>query len=127
MLELPGAISEVDDPNEAVASAKDALETIIETLLDDGLELPEPLETREFSGRLQLRLNPELHRQAAKRAAHEQVNLNRWLAASIARSAGIASGPATPPSPPAPAAAAAPAPGELRAVAEESEGDRSEE
>jgi len=112
VLEVPGAINEGADPNEAIAGAKEALEAIIEVRLEGGLEIPEPLETRQFSGRLQLRLNPELHRRATMRAAQENVSLNRWLAASIARSTGIAAPPVSPP-PVAPA---------LSLVAEESEG-----
>ncbi len=101
VLEVPGAISEGDDPNEAIERAKEALAILIEVRLEDGLEIPEPLETRKFSGRMQLRLNPELHRRAAIRAAQENVSLNRWLAASIARSTGAAAPPASPPSAPA--------------------------
>lgn len=111
VLEVPGAINEGADPNEAITGAKEALEAILEVRLEDGLEIPEPLETRQFSGRMQLRLNPELHRRAVIRAAQENVSLNRWLAASIARSTGIAGAAVAPPQP-------RPA---LAAVAEEAE------
>lgn len=125
VLEFPGVISEGADPNEAIEMAREALGLMIELRLEEGRDVPEPLETREFSGRLQLRLNPELHRLATTRAAHENVSLNRWLAASIARSTGIAT-PTTSPTPP-------PATPALALVAEESEdygppsGDDSEE
>ena len=117
VLEVPGAINEGADPNEAVAGAREALEAIFALRLEEGREIPEPLETREFSGRLQLRLNPELHRRATMRAAQENVSLNRWLAASIARSTGILA-PATSP----PASSPPPAAPALSLVAEESEG-----
>jgi predicted RNase H-like HicB family nuclease len=90
VLEIPGVISEGDDPTEAITMAEDALQAIIESLLDDGLEVPEPFETREFSGRLQLRLNPELHRRATALATQEGVSLNRWLSAAVARAGGAA-------------------------------------
>jgi predicted HicB family RNase H-like nuclease len=99
VLEVPGAINEGADPNEAITRAQEALEAILEVRLEDGLEIPEPLETRRFSGRMQLRLNPELHQIAVMRAAQENVSLNRWLSASIARSTGIAAAPAPQPRP----------------------------
>ena len=118
VLEFPSVISEGDDPNEAIAMVREALAVMIEVRLEDGLEVPEPLATRQFSGRMQLRLNPELHRLAAMRAAQENVSLNRWLAASITRSTGVAAA-AVAPSPP-----AAPA---LAAVAEDSEDYRADD
>lgn len=111
VLEVPGAIDEGSDPTEAVSRAREALEAIIEVRLEDGLDIPEPLETKAFSGRLQLRLNPELHRLAAMRAAQENVSLNRWLSASVARSTGMAAPLASPPA----------SPGALSAVAEAAE------
>jgi antitoxin HicB len=99
VLEMPGVISEGDDPNEAIKMAQDALALMIEIRLEDDLEVPEPLRTREFSGRMQLRLNPELHRRAVMRASEENVSLNRWLAASIARSIGVTAASVAEPQP----------------------------
>lgn len=90
VLEVPGVISEGDDANEAIEMAEDALREVIASLLEDGLDVPEPLQARDFSGRLQLRLNPELHRRASMLAAEEGVSLNRWLSAAIARAGGAA-------------------------------------
>lgn len=85
VLEVPGAISEGDDPNEAIAMVREALELVIEHRLNSGAEVPEPFETREWSGEMRLRLTPELHRRASTLAAQESVSLNRWLSAAVAR------------------------------------------
>ncbi|MDA0352178.1 MAG: toxin-antitoxin system HicB family antitoxin [Chloroflexi bacterium] len=110
VLEFPGVISEGDAPHEALANGREALEQMIDFLLEQGRPIPEPFQTREFSGRTELRLNPETHRRAVMLAANEGVSLNRWLSAAVAAYGGL--GP-PPPQPP-PAAAA-----KLRLVAED--------
>ena len=89
VLEMPGVISEGDDPGEAIEMAEDALVGTIMSLIELGQEVAEPFRTREFSGRLQLRLNPELHRRATALATEQGVSLNRWLSQAVARGAGL--------------------------------------
>ena len=84
VLEVPGVISEGDDPAEAIEMARDALRELAIVRLEDGIDIPEPFETRDYSGRLQLRIPPGLHRRAAMLAAQEGVSLNRWLSAAVA-------------------------------------------
>lgn len=72
--------------------ARDALRDLAIVRLEDGIESPEPFETRDYSGRLQLRLPPGLHRRAAMLVAQEGVSLNRWPSAAVA--AGSAARPA---------------------------------
>ena len=88
VMELPGVIAEGDTPDEAIAEGREALSEMIAYYLDEGRTVPEPFETREFSGRTELRLNPELHGRVVKMAAEQGVSLNRWLAAAIANAAG---------------------------------------
>lgn len=93
VLELPGVISEGDDPTEAIEMARDALREMAIVRLEDGLDIPEPFETRDYSGKLQLRIPAGLHRRAAMLAAEEGVSLNRWLSAAVAASSSTPSEP----------------------------------
>lgn len=86
VLEIPGVVSEGDDPAEAVEMARDALREMAIVRMEDGLEIPEPFDSRDYSGKLQLRIPPGLHRRAAMLAAQEGVSLNRWLSAAVAAS-----------------------------------------
>jgi antitoxin HicB len=65
---------------------EDAFAGVLHVMLEHGDPIPEPLATREYSGRLALRLPPSLHRRVAERAALENVSLNRYLSDLIARS-----------------------------------------
>ena len=44
VLELPGVVSEGDSPAEAIDMARDALREMAVVRLEDGIEIPEPLE-----------------------------------------------------------------------------------
>ena len=96
VLEIPGAISEGDTPDQAIANVVNALQGVIFTALRDGHPVPEPFATRDFSGQLSLRLPPELHQRATTLAATEGVSLNRWLSAAVAGAAGYGSSPYRP-------------------------------
>ena len=90
VLEVSGVISEGDDPGEAIERAGNALRGIILTMIEDGLQVPEPFETREYSGQMYLRIGPDIHQRAAMLAAEKGMSLNRWLAAAVARETGLA-------------------------------------
>ena len=90
VLEMSGVISEGDTPGEAIEMAGNALRGIILTMLEDGLQIPEPFETREYSGQMYLRIGPDMHQRAAMLAAEKGMSLNRWLAAAVARETGLA-------------------------------------
>jgi antitoxin HicB len=84
VLELPGAISEGDTPDEALANGRDALAAVIAVMLERGQEIPEPFESRVFSGTTQLRMPPSLHARAVALARRDNVSLNRFLSAAVA-------------------------------------------
>lgn len=68
----------VDELREALAGS---IEDYLEWCAERGKE-PE----RPFSGRLVLRMPPDLHRAAALAARREGKSLNRWIADALARS-----------------------------------------
>ncbi len=90
VLEFPGCVSEGDTPNEAIANIEDALRLVVESMLVRGDAIPEPLSSREYSGRLNLRIPPTLHARATEHAALEGVSLNRLLSDAIAQRLGVA-------------------------------------
>jgi predicted RNase H-like HicB family nuclease len=83
VLEVPGVFGEGDDPSEAVASARDGLEDVAISLIEEGREVPTPFGTRQWSGDLRVRLTPTLHQRATTLAAEQGVSLNRWLSAAV--------------------------------------------
>ena len=96
VLELPGCFSSGETPDEAWENLEDAMEIWIESELEAGQRIPEPLDSQAFSGRVTLRLPPSVHHRAALLAELEGVSLNRLLSAAIASYAPPASRRAVP-------------------------------
>ena len=89
VLEVPGVISEGDTADEAMAMIDDALGGVIAVMLEDGETIPEPIGFNEYSGRFNLRVSSDVHREAVRRAQIEGVSLNQWVGqAVVARLAG---------------------------------------
>jgi predicted RNase H-like HicB family nuclease len=84
VLEFPGCFSSGDTAEDAMANLDEAIELWVESELEQGHDIPEPYDAREFSGRLTLRLPPDLHRRAAQVADLQRISLNRLLAAAVA-------------------------------------------
>jgi predicted HicB family RNase H-like nuclease len=47
-------------------------------------KIPEPLSSRRFSGKLMVRIPPEVHRRLAMQAEEEKISLNRLISARLA-------------------------------------------
>jgi predicted HicB family RNase H-like nuclease len=61
-------------PEELEDSFRQSVDFYLEMCARDGVSPQKP-----FSGRFNLRLDPELHRQLAERATLENVSLNEWV------------------------------------------------
>jgi predicted RNase H-like HicB family nuclease len=85
--DLDGCMAEGGTLEEAVASLADSRELWIEARLDGGYPVPEPA-AESYSGRISLRMTPELHGQLARIADRRGVSLNLLLNSVLATYAG---------------------------------------
>ncbi len=75
--DLPGCLTQGETPEETLHMIADAKSAWIETALEEGIEIPEPVpEADEYSGKFNLRIPRSLHRDLARRAEEEDVSLN---------------------------------------------------
>ena len=78
VLEFP-ALSWLDeDQLAALRGIERLVSEVIDELTQSGEPVPEPIATQKFSGRLNLRVLPELHRKLAIEAANRGVPLNKY-------------------------------------------------
>lgn len=77
--DLPGCGAEGATIEEARARLEESKEAWIQTALDAGLPIPEPVIEDEFSGKFLLRIPPKLHMKLSKQAAKEGVSLNQFI------------------------------------------------
>jgi antitoxin HicB len=85
--DLDGCMAEGSTLEEAVANLADSRELWIEARLEGGYPVPEPL-SEEYSGRVSLRMTPELHGQLVRIAERRAVSLNLLLNSVLAVYAG---------------------------------------
>ncbi len=76
-------------PEEAIRNAQEAIELMIEEYQDRGWELPRSL--TNFSGRFNVRVPRELHRELAQRASAQGVSLNAMVNLLLTRATGLGS------------------------------------
>jgi len=88
ILEFPGCFAEGQNPNEAYKNLEKVAESWIEAALDQGQEIPEPFATRDFSGRIALRIPKSIHKQSAKFAEMDGTSLNQFFLTAIAARVG---------------------------------------
>lgn len=76
--DLPGCMTQVENASEIHAAAQEIKELWIETALENGQRIPEPV-GEEFSGKLLTRLPKTLHRDLAHKAKSEGMSLNAYI------------------------------------------------
>lgn len=82
--ELPGCKADGETAQEALSSLDISRELWIESRLATDLEVPEPQEAPQYSGRFVLRIPKSLHRELANEAAAEGVSLNSFVSNILA-------------------------------------------
>jgi Uncharacterized protein encoded in hypervariable junctions of pilus gene clusters len=84
-LEFPSLAAHGESPEMALSEIRSVVDIVINDMAKKGETLPKPFGTREYSGRLVLRLPKELHRDTALRAAEEGVSLNQYLVSRLSQ------------------------------------------
>jgi len=67
-------------PEEIEASFRESVDLYLEMCREDGIPPDKP-----YSGRFNLRMEPEMHRQVALRAAQEKKSLNEWVIEALCK------------------------------------------
>jgi predicted RNase H-like HicB family nuclease len=82
--ELPGCKADGETPQEALSSLEIARDLWIESRLATGLDVPEPQEVPQYSGRFVLRIAKSMHRELAQEAEAEGISLNSFVGQVLA-------------------------------------------
>jgi antitoxin HicB len=82
--DLPGCISQVDEPSEIGPAAEEIRVLWLETAHDQGADIPLPRGGAEYSGKFVVRLPRHLHRRLAESAAFDGVSLNQHVVSLLA-------------------------------------------
>ena len=88
VVELPGCMTEADSAPEAVADLEAVRADWIASALSHGQEIPEPLGAKDYSGKMFIRVSPNLHKRVAEIAARQGVSMSQWASELLAREVG---------------------------------------
>ena len=85
VLELDGCQSDGDTFDEAYNSLREAMRGYIQTKLDNGVDIPLPHTTDDYSGKFVVRVPKSLHQALTIEAAREGVSLNQYALYKLSR------------------------------------------
>ena len=71
-------------PEEALKGIRAIVKECIVDMLGNGEQIPQPIATRQYSGKFMVRVPPEVHRHLTIEAAEAGVSLNRLASAKLA-------------------------------------------
>jgi predicted RNase H-like HicB family nuclease len=86
--ELPHCLIHGDTPEDAAREIEEVKRDWIESNLQRGLPIPEPVPHR-YSGQIRLRMPPSLHKLIYDRANIEQISINQYMNMALAKSVGL--------------------------------------
>jgi len=73
-----------EDQLQALGGITELVRSVVEDMKENGESLLEPISERQYSGKFQVRVTPELHRRLVIEAAEENVSLNRYISYKLA-------------------------------------------
>jgi antitoxin HicB len=88
--DLPGCYSQGETVEEAMQMIEEARQLWMESMYEDGQEIPLPSNQVEYSGKFNVRVPASLHRKLHKLAVKEGVSLNQYVVYALSHTAGVA-------------------------------------
>lgn len=82
-VEFPSLSWLATTPEAALKGIRKLVLEVIADMLNNGESVPEPLASKQFSGKFMVRVPPDVHRQLAIQAAEAGVSLNRLASAKL--------------------------------------------
>ena len=82
--DLPGCMTQVEEPNEIGSAAEEIRTLWLETAHEHGMDIPFPQGGADYSGKFVVRVPRHLHRRLAETAALDGVSLNQYVVSLLA-------------------------------------------
>ena len=70
-------------PEAALKGIRKVVADVVSDMKSENESIPEPIATRKYTGKFQVRIPPELHRQLSLEATEEGISLNRLVNARL--------------------------------------------
>ena len=83
--EFPSLSWLADTQEAALAGIRKIVKEVIQDMQSTGEVIPEPLATRNYSGKFTVRIPPEVHRKLQIQAAEANISVNRLVSAKLSQ------------------------------------------
>ncbi|AQQ70080.1 hypothetical protein SMSP2_00419 [Limihaloglobus sulfuriphilus] len=84
-VEFPSLSWLAKTPEAALRGVRKVVSGAVADMRANGEDIPEPLATHKFSGKFQVRIPPDVHRNLVIEAAEEHISLNRLVSAKLTK------------------------------------------
>lgn len=81
--EFPSLSHLADNTEKALRGIRKVVVDVIEDMQTNGESIPEPLSSRQYSGKFMVRIPPEVHQRLAREAAEADISLNRLVSSKL--------------------------------------------
>jgi predicted HicB family RNase H-like nuclease len=83
--EFPSVSWLAQTPETALKGIRKLIADVVKDMHDNGETVPEPIASRNYSGKFMVRVPPEVHRNLAIKAAESGVSLNRLASSKLSQ------------------------------------------
>jgi predicted HicB family RNase H-like nuclease len=83
--EFPSLSWLASSPEAALKGIREVVAGVVKDMKDNDETLPEPIASRQYSGKFMVRVPPDVHRKLAVQAAEAGVSLNRLASSKLAQ------------------------------------------
>jgi predicted HicB family RNase H-like nuclease len=83
--EFPSLSWLASTPEAALKGIRKVVEDVVKDMRENGEPVPEPIASRQYSGKFMVRVPPEVHRNLAIKAAEAGVSLNRLASSKLSQ------------------------------------------
>jgi predicted HicB family RNase H-like nuclease len=83
--EFPSLSWLASTPEAALKGIREVVAGVVKDMKDNDETLPEPIASRQYSGKFMVRVPPDVHRKLAVQAAEAGVSLNRLASSKLAQ------------------------------------------
>ena len=83
--DLNGCMTCAGSIEEGINQLEDAKAAWLEAALEEGIEIPEPLQTEQYSGQFKLRMPKSLHKRLAEQAKEEGISMNQYCVYKLSK------------------------------------------
>jgi predicted HicB family RNase H-like nuclease len=84
-IEFPSLSWLAKTPETALKGLRDLVSNIIKDMKENNELIPEPIASKQYSGKFMVRIPPEIHRDLAIKAAEAGVSLNRLASSKLSQ------------------------------------------